>query len=237
MYPLTDHLARYNFASKYTNNRNVLEVGCGTGYGTGLIAKNSTFVVGVDTSVPAISYAKREYSGENCEFLVEDGTSLAFATEVFDVLLSFEMIEHLSDPNHYLTEIHRVLKKGGVLIISTPNKLFTSPGRRTPIWKYHLREFYYEEFKQILKQLFPDVIVLGQRIENPRNLAWDQRVKMLHRVARLIPSSLIRSLPLSMIYRIMGDVPEPKLEEITISEKNASTARTFIGICFKAEPH
>lgn len=100
-----EHLNRYKFASEYIQDKKVLDIGCGTGYGTALLALKAKKIVGVDIDISkeAINYAKNNYSKKNIEFYVGNATNLNFLKdEEFDAIVSFETIEHMRQSNIYL---------------------------------------------------------------------------------------------------------------------------------------
>jgi len=231
--PQGDHIARYIFAKRYVLKKLALDAGCGAAHGVYLLASDCHAVIGIDISVTALTYARRYHSGDNIEFLAQDATNLGFKSETFDVVLSFEVIEHLKSHRAYLREIRRVLKDGGILLISTPNKTIMSPGRRRPLWKWHHVEFYADEFKTLLKEFFEDVRMFGETTTNPYWLARDRKAIALHRYARIIPSVLIRLIPMKVIQALLWNVPPVRLDEIEISEGCLDGARTFIAVCEK----
>ncbi|MEI6288260.1 MAG: methyltransferase domain-containing protein [bacterium] len=161
-----EHLSRYEFASRYIKDKIVLDVACGTGYGSKIMSSTAKQVIGVDISDEVIKFAKEHYQNNNLEYFCHDSTSLFFSEHYFDVIISFETIEHLSDSDRelYLKEIWRVLKAGGTFIISTPNKIITSPHSKIPKNKFHITEYTAEDLKKILKDhaLNPEKIY-GQR--------------------------------------------------------------------------
>ena len=114
------HLKRYEFALPYCRGATVLDAGCGVGYGTAHLAQVAERVVGVDVSHDAVSYARAHYAGANVEFHVADVLELPFADDSFDVVCSFEIVEHVADAERFVTELARVLKPGGRLVLSTP---------------------------------------------------------------------------------------------------------------------
>ncbi len=117
-----EHIARYIFASKYTKSKNVLDIACGSGYGCKTLLDNGTkFVTGCDISNETIDYAKKHYQEKNIEYIINDIKKLNFPNEMFDCIVSFETLEHVNEQKLVILELKRVLKKGGILIISTPN--------------------------------------------------------------------------------------------------------------------
>jgi len=138
-----EHVARYEFAAGQGNLGAVLDVACGTGYGSHHLAGKADTVVGVDVSDEAIGYAKEHYSAPNLAFVKADCTALPFAAGSYDTVVSFETIEHLEKDARakFLGEIKRVLKRDGRLLLSTPNKAVTSPDSAKPLNKFHVIEF------------------------------------------------------------------------------------------------
>jgi ubiquinone/menaquinone biosynthesis C-methylase UbiE len=154
---LNEHLARYRFAARFAQHARVLDGGCGSGYGTVELA-NAATVVGIDISADAVAHARRAFSRPGVHFIQGACESLPFAGESFDLLVAFEVIEHLEGWRQMLTEARRVLRPSGVLLVSTPNKAWYNESRAgagpNP---YHVREFEYREFEEALEAVFPHV--------------------------------------------------------------------------------
>lgn len=159
-----EHLHRYALACEYVSGRTVLDIASGEGYGSRLLAKSAKKVVGVDLSEEAISHAKAKYANqENLDFLVGSCTNIPAADGFFDVVVSFETIEHITEHDKMLDEIKRVLKPGGILIISSPNKkTYTDDVQSKNV--YHVHELYLSEFKNLLNARFKNVFLMGQRL-------------------------------------------------------------------------
>lgn len=168
-YPLgviNEHLERYCFAVKFIENKNVLDVACGCGYGTSFLARHGAkSVIGIDRSKEALERAKF-YTEPNLKFINGDAYRLESENNTFDVIISFETIEHLDNPIKFVTELQRVLKKDGTLIISTPNKLVHSPASLKPVNPHHVHEYFNEEFKTLLFSFFSNIQFFGQRAPN-----------------------------------------------------------------------
>lgn len=112
------HTQRYEYAAKEANGA-VLDVGCGLGYGSGILYRTINSIVSFDISSTALVYAKKKYQGP--KYVMADAQVLPFNDTSFDYVVAFEIIEHVISANCLLKEIHRVLKKKGILILSTPN--------------------------------------------------------------------------------------------------------------------
>lgn len=156
---LGEHLARYYFARSFVKGKKVLDVACGTGYGTKILAEAGAIeTFGVDISTEAIDYARENYSSENAKFSLGNAEKLDFPDKEFDVIVSFETIEHLNDYCKFLKEIKRVLKEDGTFIVSTPNKALYPEGN-----PFHVKEFYRDEFISELRQFFENVKLKEQQ--------------------------------------------------------------------------
>lgn len=161
-----EHWHRYLYSTLFCKDKVVLDVACGEGYGSYLLSKYSKKVVGIDIDYDVINFASREYINNNLEFIVGNVNNLPIKGKcLFDLIVSFEAIEHIDEKNQIklLTEVKRLLKPGGVLIISTPNKsLYTDVLKNKN--KFHVKEFYLNEFNDFLKKYFQNVKIMGQKI-------------------------------------------------------------------------
>lgn len=158
-----EHMARYRFAARLAGGKRVLDIGCGSGYGTAELAKAAGSVVGLDVSEEAVSAARALYQEANLVFERGDAGSLPFADASFDLVVAFEVIEHLENWQALLDEANRVLSPRGQLMVSTPNRLYYSETRRecgpNP---YHVHEFTFDEFVAVLEATFSSVRVFLQ---------------------------------------------------------------------------
>ena len=128
--------------------RDVLEAGCGEGYCADLIAGVARRVIGLDYDESAVAHVRARYPrvemrhGNLAELPLPDG-------EV-DVVVNFQVIEHLWDQGQFVAECFRVLRPAGALLVSTPNRITFSPGRDTPINPFHTRELNAAELTELL---------------------------------------------------------------------------------------
>ena len=159
-----EHLKPYKFLENYAKGKKVLEIGCGDGYGSAYLAKVASEVVGIDYEADIILQAKDKYNAPNLRFIEMDATNLQFTDNLFDIACSFQVIEHIPEEKliKYLSEVKRVLKKGGKFFLSTLNlnhtmkSLFTYTKNSA-----HCKEFRLEELKALLTSAFPTVEIYG----------------------------------------------------------------------------
>lgn len=159
-----EHMHRYALATRLCAGKRVLDAACGEGYGTAMLATVASEAVGVDVNHEAVTHARQRYAGQpGLGFQQADVTRLPFDDAHFDVVVSFETLEHLENQAGMLTEFERVLAPGGFLFISSPDKAVYSEeqGSENP---FHVRELYRHELEQLLGAHFPHYTLLGQRL-------------------------------------------------------------------------
>ena len=246
-----EHITRYMFAEQYVRDEKVLDAGCGCGYGTHLLSQRALSVIGTDISKEAIDYCKMHYNKDNIEFYQMDCCQLLFPKESFDVVISFEFIEHIADYDKFLKEVNRVLKKDGTFILSTPNKI-KFPNANNP---YHISNFDCKEFMQILRNNFSKVTLYGQKI-NPIILISKKLYFLQEQVDEIqnnldhLPLFFIKSLIPKSIKNVFkqhirsqfvtkADTKrelfnsQMSTDDIKISNINIEDAECLIGICEK----
>jgi SAM-dependent methyltransferase len=216
------HLKRYEFARQFCGGREVLDAGCGVGYGTAYLGEVARRVVGVDIDAEAISYARARYGAPNVEFVEADVTALPFGDASVDVACAFEAIEHVPDPERLVAELRRVVRTDGVCVISTPRVEHTTRESANP---FHTVELAPEDLAQILHRRFDDVELYGQRRLQTRRHRLLQRVDLLGlrgRLAFLRPAS-----------RLLGTPPmaEVGLEGIEIVPRALDDASEIVAVC------
>ncbi len=152
------HYGRYAFACQFVGGRHVLDLACGEGYGSYMMAEaGAASVLGVDVDPGIVDFAAGKYKAAQLSFAASDACSLALPDGAVDAVVSFETIEHVPEPERCVAEVARVLKPGGTYIVSTPNRL--APGPNTPPTAnthnpFHLREYALSEFRALLEGPF-----------------------------------------------------------------------------------
>ena len=158
-----EHLHRYALGRMVVKDLDVLDVASGEGYGTFLLAGAARSVIGIDNSEEAIEFARMRYNGRasNIRFRLGTCSSLPVETGSVDAVISFETIEHHGEHEQMMLEIGRVLRPGGFLLISTPDRRIYSEAAQycNP---YHVKELDLIEFSALLRRHFEFVTIYGQ---------------------------------------------------------------------------
>ncbi|MDZ7912363.1 MAG: methyltransferase domain-containing protein [Rhodococcus sp. (in: high G+C Gram-positive bacteria)] len=143
------HEVVYRALLERCTDRRVLEAGSGEGYGANMIADVATKVTGLDYDISAVEHVRARYP--RVEMLHGNLAELPLVDDSVDVVVNFQVIEHLWDQGQFLRECFRVLAPGGELLISTPNRITFSPGRDTPLNPFHTRELNAAEMTELLE--------------------------------------------------------------------------------------
>lgn len=159
-----EHLHRYAWCAPLVACREVLDIACGEGYGSAMLARHARSVLGVDISDEAVQHATAEYKGiGNLKFKQGDAARIPLPDQSVDAVVSFETIEHHDRHSEMLSEIRRVLRPNGLLIISSPNRVVYSElaGHHN---EFHVKELDFAEFDAVLREQFDFVRYFGQRL-------------------------------------------------------------------------
>ncbi|MFB9067150.1 class I SAM-dependent methyltransferase [Pseudofulvimonas gallinarii] len=214
------HIASYRFARDYCAGKRVLDLGCGSGYGAASLAGTAESIVAVDISREAIEFASERYRAPNLSFRqIHAGSALPFADETFDVVLSFQVIEHVADEAGYLREARRVLKPGGHMIIVTPDRRLRLLPFQKPWNRWHLREYSAAALRRVVTPWLQVRSVL--RMGAPDHIAQVETRR--YRVAKwlLLPVTLpflpesFRRWALDAVHRIRGQGKAVKAADAT----------------------
>ncbi len=159
-----EHMHRYVAIRQLIAGKRVLDMACGEGYGSHMMSRHAAQVTGMDISDEAISHARDRYaSTENLSFAQGSVTAIDAADDSFDVIVSFETIEHLHEQEQMLSEFDRVLTADGMLIISSPDKATYSDAVGHDN-EFHVRELYRDEFESLLDRHFPARLMYAQKL-------------------------------------------------------------------------
>ena len=157
-----EHWHRYLIVRNYVAGKRVLDVASGEGYGSHLLSKAAASVVGADISADAVAHANSRYANENLRYVAADCTQIPELDASFDVIVSFETIEHMTKHEAFLREVDRLLAPAGIFIISSPNRPEYSDktGYKN---EFHVKELDRAELKTLLDPHFPAQAWFAQR--------------------------------------------------------------------------
>lgn len=160
-----EHWHRYGFALTLASGKKVLDAACGEGFGAALLSMKAASVDALDIDAASIEHASKRYGAkEGLVFRQADVTQLDFLPDQsFDVITSFETLEHVIDHDRMLAGFRRLLKPDGLLLISTPDKknYTDAAGVVNP---HHVRELYFDEFSVLLDRYFPAKKIYTQKL-------------------------------------------------------------------------
>ena len=147
-----EHLTRYESVVDLIKDKVVLDIASGSGYGSYIMAEKAKKVYGVDIDRESVAYAKKNYGRSNIEFLQGSAETIPLENHSADTVVTFETVEHIKKYHQFLREIKRVLKPGGLVIVSTPNDTEFSENNH-----FHWHEFKYKELHELLGKYFKNV--------------------------------------------------------------------------------
>jgi len=242
------HRVVYRFAQHFAPDRQVVEIGCGAGYGAHLIAQVADRVLAIDYDAEAVAAADQSWRADRLVFRVADAMSLSAADIRCDVLVSLQVLEHLPDARRFAALVAEATKACGVCILSTPNAL-QSFGENP----YHVHEYTPPELEELLSEFFPVVDMYGVQASE-RALAYhSRRGRAVERLLALDFLRLRRILPQTWVRRIGGFLGErvkqhlmrsgPRLssdtweDEYRVAAGNLEEALDLVAVCSHAAEH
>jgi ubiquinone/menaquinone biosynthesis C-methylase UbiE len=230
---LESHVARYRFAERWVGPQDkVLETACGVGYGAQRLARRVGSVLATDYSLLALQHARSHYAAENLGFAVMDCHRLAVGDGRFDVVVSFEVFEHLEQPAAYLAECHRVLRPGGRLLLSTPNRATWDIHMDSIAQDYgfHINMMGLEELRRVLRA-FPLCQIYGQRRAGNWLYTALRAMDVWNLRLRLFPPQRRRQLQQSLG---VGTGDDAAANSYVFSRWQLRQASHFFAVCRKA---
>lgn len=242
-----DHIQRYRFALDHvTEGATVLDAGCGVGYGAAEVADRcNASIVAVDIAGDALALARQHYDRATITWCRDDCEELATAGAFapFDVVINFENIEHLANPERFVSRAAALLERDGVLLTSTPNRLLLNHLRGMPADapspnRYHLNEFSEAEFRALLGRHFAHVEIWYQSPAGAsrlrlrlRSAAAHLRVTRLVRTVRQFVRKAASGSGRSAARGSSGDAEHGTLRSWTIDKRDTGAAWTLIAVC------
>lgn len=176
------HVASYRWVANFIHGKRVLDFGCGSGYGAAEMAEHAAFVDGVDVSEEAVAHASAAFTKPNLRYSSFDADNLLpFDDGSFDVVTSFQVIEHVENFDLYVAEARRVLVPGGLFIVITPDRVYRLFPWQKPWNRWHIDEFTSRGLKTLLNRHFDDVDMMSMsgdaalckpELDRCRKLKW-----------------------------------------------------------------
>ncbi len=219
------HFKVYTFVNKNAENKQVLDAGCGDGYGSAYLSKKARFVYGIDYEPAVVAKAQSKYQADNLQYLPMDVLELKFNDREFDLICSFQVIEHIPEELilEYLGQLKRVLKDSGTLYLSTLNldKVMKSPLTYKKN-AAHCKEFRLEELQEILSKTFSQVTVYGLHL-SLRHYFY----------LRLKKSGIFKLLPDRINPVVKFFKKGIQVNDFRLARNNLKKASDFICVCKK----
>lgn len=218
------HLSAYRFTLPYMKDKDILEIGFGDGYGANLLTGSAKSVKAVDALERNVTLASNKYKRQNLEFRKSFGSYLDFSNDMFDAVVSFQVIEHIpeQDIQEYLISIKRVLKKGGIAFISTlnldKNRKPNRPYAKNP---FHVKEFVFEDLNTVIKNVFSDYEMQG--LFYTKRLSFFERLKKLG-IFKYVPG------PLNIVDKFYKNIT---VNDFVWKKEHLSECIDFMVICRK----
>jgi SAM-dependent methyltransferase len=233
------HSVAYRYALDLVRGQRVMDAGCGEGFATRTLGEAAREVVGVDYHAEAVATATAKWARPGLSFRVID-LARAEADDAFDVVLNFQVLEHVPDDRAFVERLRSWLKPGGTLMLTTPNVLQSFS--ENPC---HLREYAAGELDRLLRPVFADVELLGV-FGNERVREFDRnRRRAVERILRLDPFGLRRVLPETLLHvafarlgqlvrrvahRGVGEAPI-RIEDFRIEAGRLDEAVDLVALC------
>lgn len=235
-YSLLGAIKFYHYILPYVENKIILDVGCGYGYGSYLLAHKAKSVVGIDIQINRIKIAKNIYQKDNIKFYWLDALSLnkKFCNNSFDVVVASQFIEHIKKPVKFLKIVYNLLSDNGLLILSTPNKIFRKTYGK-PWNPEHVQEFDELSLKELILKVFKDVKIIG--ITGTREVLEYEKIRTggnlpprIKKLWRYIPNSLKTFIRKTIKSNLPKDI---KVDDFVIEDKVTENSFSLLSFCYK----
>jgi SAM-dependent methyltransferase len=194
------HVARYLVARSWLVGEQIVDLGCGTGHGTAILARDRRVrVIGIDAAQDAIDAAPLLWTSPNLAFHRGDALNIPLPDESADTVVSLETIEHVADPARFLDEVARILRPGGRLVLSTPDREHYSPSAalgesHNP---FHVSEMTRAEVSSLVATRFRIVASYGQEPTGSDGAAGNRRLERLARVVKAVTNPVLGRGPVA----------------------------------------
>ena len=223
-----NHIKAYDFVAPFCKNKMVLDIGCFIGYGEARIFSQAKEIIAIDSDDKALEFARRNRRISNVKFEKVDARGLPFSNETFDIVIAFQLIEHIppNEVSSFLCEARRVLKEKGLLFIITPNRKFRLMPFQRPFNSEHYQEFTAKGLLKVSQTIFEDVVIKGTRakewieeIERKRVRKSPFQVYIRNPLYRFLNTVLPMGIKVSL-KKIRPNIKSPGSEDRRISDNN-----------------
>lgn len=221
------HIKRYEFAKNFVKGLKVLDAGCGIGYGSAILTEVAKEVIGVDVSEIAITEARKLHNKNNLSFEIMNCKSLKFPDNYFDVVVSFEVLEHIKEQNIFFLEANKVLSPQGIIILSSPNKIHTGAYNEMEN-PFHLKELSIRELKKIMENCFTSIQIFGMRMKGGVIYNLLRRLDILNLRHSLLAEPIKKIL--NKIFNRPQNSTSISMEDIIIDKTQLNQSSTLIVI-------
>lgn len=240
------HMKSYEAILDEVKGKTVLDFGCGEGYGAKILSQSAQQVTGIDISQEAIEQAKIKYPSPNVSFKhikTSNDIITILGENSFDIVISYQVIEHIHDATAYLEQIKKVLKPQGRLYLTTPNANFRLLFFQKPWNQFHVREYTYESLQNTLKNFFTEVNIKGftaterllaieeERIRRNKWILWPLTNYFIPEFLRQSSLSWIKKVVLSRYPRKFLNFNGLEKEDVYITSAMTKTCPDFFAIC------
>lgn len=159
------HIRAYCLALPVCRNKRVLDIGCFTAYGSNILSLATSDIYACDNDIRTLQLGRSVTSIKGIKVLGADAGRMPFPDESFTVICAFQLLEHLPPGSEdvFLGETNRILKKGGILLLTTPNRNFRLLPFQRPFNQDHYREYSLKCLSKTLVKVYPDCRITGLR--------------------------------------------------------------------------
>lgn len=236
------HFATYRFVVPKIREKNVLDIGCSDGYGSYVLAKYAKKCVAIDIDRITIKCAKEKYTSSNLRFISMNALDISWKKR-FDVVIAFQVIEHIQEENSFLEKIKQSLKKNGVAIFSTPNRRLRLDDGQAPWNPYHVREYSAKDLHTLLIKQFHSVSILGLHATPHIYNLEEKRLRVRRLIAKYDILHLYNHVPRALIDRLSNNLKgftarinkkEEKrvsVNDFWINRESVDTSLDLIAVC------
>lgn len=211
------HQKAYDLASSFSSGRNVLDWGCNNGYGLPILARSAKRVGGVDTNEACVAEARRLHPEFSEDIWLYDGVNIPVTERFWDIVVSFQVIEHVPNVKAYVDDIVRVMKDTGIALFTTPNRLIRLDDDMKPWNEFHVTEFSAAQLASTLRDSFRYVQIFGMQGDPEILNVERKRCSMAREMARLSNSagnSILQSTRTNVKRFVKSALPSKLVERL-----------------------